>query len=370
MVPRGFPQAAFPLVVAHRGASGLHAENTLPAFEAALEAGAQAVEADIRLTADGVPVVLHDPDVSRVTDGEGLVHELTLRDLKRLDASMGRGPRAEVPTLREVLDLVSGRAGVDLEIKNIPWEPSFDSPREAIVEATVRELEASSFDGPVLISSFNPVSIRRARELAPEIPTGFLTIATVDPVSALDQAAEGGHAFVIPNVDAVLRAGRGFVGRAHEAGVLVGTWTVDDPNTLGTLFHWGVDAVATNFPDRALHVRARWRFHRVVEEVERAKEAVVQAVPPSARLPGRPLAEALMEFEAALRDAERAMSGWLRREVAAEWEACRDGLAESLRLAEDLRLAAPALDFEGLVGVVADLIAPLEAFERAADRLR
>src|SRR5438093_12032267 len=126
MVVTDFPLDSYPLVVAHRGASADHPENTLQSFQGALDAGAQVIETDVRLTADGVPIVLHDADVSRCTDGSGFVNDLTIEEVKRLDASGGRAERAEVPTLAEVLELVSGRAGINLEIKNIPGEPSFD----------------------------------------------------------------------------------------------------------------------------------------------------------------------------------------------------------------------------------------------------
>ena len=81
-------------MVAHRGASSTYPENTLEAFEGAIAAGADAVELDVRLTADGIPVVMHDLDVAATTDGHGFVHTMTLADLKRLDASGGRGRRA------------------------------------------------------------------------------------------------------------------------------------------------------------------------------------------------------------------------------------------------------------------------------------
>ena len=143
------------LVVAHRGASASEPENTLVAFEAALAAGADAVELDVRLTSDGVPVVMHDADVNASTDGSGFVHEMSLAQVKLLDASGGRGASVEVPTLAEALEVVGDRGGVDIEIKNLPGEPAFDSPREAVLEATLETLARSSFDGPALISSFN-----------------------------------------------------------------------------------------------------------------------------------------------------------------------------------------------------------------------
>lgn len=245
------------MVVAHRGASATEPENTLAAFEAALDAGADAVELDVRLTSDGVAVVLHDPDVSGATDGSGFVHETTLAEVKRLDASGGRGPRQEVPTLAEALETIGDRGGVDLEIKNLPGEPAFDSPREAVLEAVLEALDASSFRGPALVTSFNWLTIERSKQLAPELPTGFLTIAAIDPHAALVYAKRTGHDFVLPQTPALLEAGEGFVREAHEHGIRVGTWVADDEAVLETLFAWGVDAVASNDPAAAIAVRQR-----------------------------------------------------------------------------------------------------------------
>ena len=242
------------LVVAHRGASARVPENTLAAFETAVADGADVVELDIRLTADGVPVVLHDPDVSTTTDGTGYVHELELAAVKRLDASRGEGERQEIPTLAEALEAI-GDAGVNLEIKNLPGEPAFDSPREATLEAALGVVRDAGFGGPVLVSSFNWLTIERARELAPEVRTGFLTIAPIDPWAALVYVRSRGHDFVLPQSPALLEAGEGFVRDARRDGVRVGTWVVDDAETLSALFAWGVDAVATNDPRLAVSVR-------------------------------------------------------------------------------------------------------------------
>ena len=247
------------LVMGHRGASLEAPENTLAAFEAAASAGADLVELDVRLTADGVPVVLHDPDVGATTDGTGLVHTLTLPDLKRLDASGGRGPRQEIPTLAEALEFIGEHPGmgVDLEIKNIPGEASFDSPREAAVVAALQAVEEAGFGGPVLVSSFNWLTVERSKQVAPEIPTGFLTVAAIDPMAALVYAVQAGHEFVLPQAPALLEAGEAFVQEAHADGVRVGTWTVDDEEAIATLFRWRVDAVASNDPRLAVAVRNR-----------------------------------------------------------------------------------------------------------------
>jgi hypothetical protein len=110
-------------------------------------------------------------------------------------------------------------------------------------------------------------------------------------------------------------------------------------------------------------------FLAAVEPVERAKRWVVGGVP-TGRSAGLPLAEALAGFEEELRDARRRMPSWRAELVESEWAACSAALDESLHLAESLRLEAPALGFEALVAAVADLIAPLEAFERAEERFR
>jgi glycerophosphoryl diester phosphodiesterase len=232
-------------------------ENTIAAFQAAAKVGADVIELDVRATSDGIPVILHDADVAATTDGSGQVHTLTLAEVKRLDASGGRAPRQEIPTLAEALEAIAeaGPVAVDLEIKNIPGEPAFDSPAESVLVASLEV--AAGFPGWLLVSSFNWITIERSRELAPDLPTGFLTIGAIDPHAALVYAVRHGHDFVLPQSTALLQAGRPFVDEAHEAGVSVGTWTVDDERDLATLFGWGVDAVASNDPTKAMAVRDR-----------------------------------------------------------------------------------------------------------------
>jgi glycerophosphoryl diester phosphodiesterase len=258
MAPAKTKRQKLPAIVAHRGASATYPENTLLSFQGAIDAGADIIELDVRLTADQVAVVLHDPDVSATTDGTGFVHTLTLEEVKRLDATAGKGPRTEIPTLLEALQLLSGRAGIDIEIKNLPGEPAFDSPREALAERVVSLVEEMGFEGPVLASSFNWLSIERIRELSPTFRTGFLTTAGIDPWASLVYARSKGHDYVLPQAPALLLAGAEFVQEAHREGILVGTWTVDDPVALELLFEMGVDAVATNVPEIAVPIRDRF----------------------------------------------------------------------------------------------------------------
>jgi glycerophosphoryl diester phosphodiesterase len=254
MVEMDFPPEQLPLVVAHRGASATFPENTPEAFDAAVAAGAAAVEFDVRLSSDGVPVVLHDPGLGRVAGRPELVHELTADELMAVELPGG----GRIPAFREVLDLLNGRAGLDIEIKNIPGEPAFDSPKEAALQACLRELDASGFTGAVLVSSFNWLTIERCRELAPDVPTGFLTIAAMDPRAALVYAREAGHRWVLPHAAALAEAGAEFVREVHQAGMLAGTWVVDDQQAFAELLRMGVDAVATNDP--AMGVRVRKEF--------------------------------------------------------------------------------------------------------------
>ncbi len=255
MVEPAFSTEFFPIVVAHRGASSTHAENTLVALEAALEVGAQAVELDVRLTADGVPVVIHDADVSRVSEGEGFVSDMTFEQVRALDVSGGLHGPAEVPALAEILEALSGRAAAVIEIKNWPDQPGFD-PDHGQVEAVVRELDRVGFSGPALLASFNWASVDRVRRLVPELPTGLLSVSgTAEPPEALERAREGGHRFVLPHSPDLIAHGPAFVGAAHEVGVRVGTWVVDEPDDVRTFFSWGVDAVATNDPAMAVALR-------------------------------------------------------------------------------------------------------------------
>ena len=249
-----FSQAA---VVAHRGDSAHVAENTVEAFEAAIELGTEVVEFDVRMTSDGVAVVMHDADVARTTDGSGLVRSMTFEQVGRLRIELGGGGAAGVPTLEETLRVLSGRAAADIEIKNVPGEPDFDPEREEAVEATVAAIASTRFDGAVVVSSFNPFSIARCRELAPHLATGLLTDRSVEADAGLTFAHAQGHAWVLPAIDALLGAPDGFAERVHASGMRVGTWISDDPDEAVELMRAGIDAVATNDPGRILAARRR-----------------------------------------------------------------------------------------------------------------
>src|SRR5262252_7410827 len=151
--PARVPGLLCPAVVAHRGASLRYPENTLPAFRAAIGAGADVIELDARLTADGVPVVMHDADVATTTDGSGFVHELTLAQVSALRAGRDPARRVRVATLRQALAYLRGRATVKIDLRNQPGEPGFDGTHRVAAEALrlVHELRL----GPVIVASAN-----------------------------------------------------------------------------------------------------------------------------------------------------------------------------------------------------------------------
>ena len=221
-------------VMAHRGASRAEAENTVAAFRRAGEMGADAVELDVRRTADGVLVVHHNPHLA---DGR-LIATTANRDLP-----------SSVPTLGEALDACEGM-WVNVEIKNDPEEADFD-PTESIADETVAHLLARGEDDRWLISCFRIETVDRCRELAPQIRTAWLCSVVPDGVVGLLQSR--GHVALHPWVALLTQE---VIEACHAGGLAVNTWTCDDPERMEQLIEWGIDGICTNVPDVALSVLA------------------------------------------------------------------------------------------------------------------
>jgi glycerophosphoryl diester phosphodiesterase len=231
-----------PLVVAHRGYAAVAPQNTLASFEAAWRSGAPAIELDVRLTADGVPVVIHDPVVDRVTDGTGAVADLDAAALRGLDAGSTFSPHLagqRIPTFAEVVDFLAQRPGLDLlcEYKGV-WTPDQIAP-------TTRTLDAAGLAGRVVVQGFARRTVTALREAAPHLPRGLLCDAA--PPDLLDAATARGAVTVNPSVAAVL-ADPALVDRAHDAGLHVMPWTANDPSEWDGLCAAGVDAIITDRP--------------------------------------------------------------------------------------------------------------------------
>lgn len=235
-----------PLVIAHRGDSAHRPENTLASFASALEVGADVVELDVQLSADGHVVVLHDGSVDRTTDGRGAVGEMTLAELRRLSAGyperFGDAFRGErIPTLAEALALLKGRARVLIEIK----KESLGEDEAGGVEAhTVEEVRKAGMSGDVVFLSFERKALLRCRRLAPEIRRGHLFYkATAEEMLA--GAREIGTDLIMPHKGSL----SGELTRlAREAGIKVATWVVDDPAELQALAAFDLYAVGSNCP--------------------------------------------------------------------------------------------------------------------------
>jgi glycerophosphoryl diester phosphodiesterase len=231
-----------PNVIAHRGASRAHPENTLDAFRGARRLGADWVELDVRRTADRAVVVHHDPAVRR--DGAG-------PDLFIVETPVGQLP-ATIPILTDVLTVCAqGGAplGVNIEIKSAPHEPDFD-PDLWIAGEVVDTIHAHP-ELEVLVTSFDPNAIDRVHAIDPSVPTGLLVADLSGPERIIEGAAGGGHVALNPWQRALSPE---VVAAAHDVGLAVNVWTVDDPEAMTTFADWGVDGIITNVPDVARSV--------------------------------------------------------------------------------------------------------------------
>lgn len=225
---------------AHRGASARQPENTIAAFAAAMEAGADGVELDVQLTSDGVPVVIHDETVDRTHDGTGTVSSFTLAQLQKLKSKIkpkGDPMVTRIPTLAEVLDLLAtGSQLINVELKNTV-EPYKGLEKKVLTAVAERKLSRR-----VVLSSFNHYSLQRLRERG---WTGELA-AVHDGMlrepwryfRELDVQAvhPPRHVLMVP----------GFVTRAHRAGFKVRVWTVNKSAQRQRCVRLGVDGIFTD----------------------------------------------------------------------------------------------------------------------------
>ena len=213
-------------VLGHRGMGVGAGENTLEAFAEALRLGADGVELDVRRTADGALAVHHDP----VVPGAGALAELRVRELP-----------AHVPLLEAVLDQCAG-ALVNIEVKNLPGEPGYD-PEELAAREVARLLVDRGRADRVVVSSFSAATLDAVLDTAAEVPAGLLTLPGWDQQASVALAVERGLSALHPHHDAVTAD---LVAGAHQAGLEVNTWTVDDPERAVWLVSAGVDALITD----------------------------------------------------------------------------------------------------------------------------
>jgi glycerophosphoryl diester phosphodiesterase len=228
--------ARLPLVIAHRGASGRLPENTLPAYELAVELGADMIEVDLHRTRDGAIVVTHDEDL-RGLGGGGEIADATLAEVRTLDAGGG----ARVPTLDELLDGFGSRIALNLELKR-----GTRAEYEGLEAATLAALEARGLVAGTLFSSFYDPVLARLRALSARARIGLL-ISRRFPDEWAARARRVGAEALHPELALVTPE---LVRAAHGEGLAVNVYTVDEPADLARLVDLGVDGIFTNHPDR------------------------------------------------------------------------------------------------------------------------
>jgi glycerophosphoryl diester phosphodiesterase len=247
------------VIAAHRGGEGQWPSNTLYAFQRALELGVDMLELDIQATADGALVVRHDPVVDTTTDGAGRICDLTLAQIKSLDAGATwtadggqtypfRGLGITIPTLEEVFQAFP-RALSSIDIK--PDDP-------AVIDILSQTLRANNKLEQVVVGSFHDPQLRRFRRLCPQVDT----IAGVAETRAFFLLSRTGlsrlyrsptKVFMIPEYIGRLHLiTPGFIRDAHVQGIYIHVWTVNDEEDMRRLIDWGVDGIITDYPGRLM----------------------------------------------------------------------------------------------------------------------
>lgn len=234
------PRSDF-LCIAHRGASSYAPENTLAAFDLALDLGCQHLELDVQSSRDGYLVVIHDATLDRTTNGHGNVEQSTLAELRSLDAGSWFGAAytgERIPTLPEVLQRYRGRAHLHTEIKG-------RTPH--LARRTIDLVRHFDMATQVTVTSFHIASLQEVRADAPDLPTGWLVPEITDAV--LSQAPQMGLTQLCPAARIVTPT---LVERLHAAGFVVRAWGVADEILMRQVVDAGADGMTVNFPDKLL----------------------------------------------------------------------------------------------------------------------
>jgi len=262
-----YDNANFPLVIAHQGGDGVWPGDTMYAFEKAVEIGADVLEMDAHITKDGRIVLMHDEKVDRTTDGTGLIEELTLDELKQLDAAYKwsiddgqtfpyRGQGIQVPTLEELFQKFPQMRYV-IEIKLTA------NPIDKPLCELIRE---NNMQNKVLIASFHDEAMQNFRVTCPEVATsasrGEVTKFVLLGKAFLSGLVAPGYQSIQPPFDPkeslnIPIMTRRFIRESHAKNIKVEPWTVDDPELMKQYIDWGVDGIITDRPDLMVQVLGR-----------------------------------------------------------------------------------------------------------------
>jgi glycerophosphoryl diester phosphodiesterase len=223
------------LKIGHRGAKGQEPENTLVAFEKAIEMGADGIELDVHLSVDGHLIVIHDETIDRTTNGKGEVNQLTLEELK----SFSIEDKHTVPTLNEVLDQVNKRCFVNIELKN-------QDTAEKVVQIIEHYISVKNWSlTHFIVSSFDWNALQQVRFLNEKIQIGVLTETEIDLAISFTRFmnAEALH----PDFQLLTKE---YTAKIQEKGILVFPWTVNDKEDIQRMKSFKVDGIITDFLDR------------------------------------------------------------------------------------------------------------------------
>jgi len=222
------------LRIGHRGARAYAPENTLASFKKALEIGVDAVELDVRKTRDKQIVVIHDADVKRTTNGEGLVSELTLKEIQSF-SSEGE----KIPTLEETLDFLGKKVKVFIELKEV-----------GIEEQVISIIHHKGLEKNVAIVSFLEDALKKVRELDKDVETGLIYAKHKNPINAaLELKAQ--YLFALYRFTHTAN-----VEKAHQNGLKVVVWTINNPGEVEEYAKKGVDGIASDKPDILMKINA------------------------------------------------------------------------------------------------------------------
>jgi glycerophosphoryl diester phosphodiesterase len=240
-----------PVIFAHRGASAHAPENTLAAFELALTLQADAIELDAKLSADACVVVHHDTTIERTTNGKGKVKDLSLAELKKLDAGSSFSEKfkgEKIPTLEEVFEAVGKKTLINVELTN------YNTPRDHLVEMVCMLVKKHNMQKRVIFSSFLALNLSKARSYLPEVPRGLLALRGLLGAWARSFGfAFGNYEALHPYLTDMTQQQSG---RVHRLNRRVHVWTVNNEQDMRRLFNWGVDGIFTDDPQLAVRVRA------------------------------------------------------------------------------------------------------------------
>jgi glycerophosphoryl diester phosphodiesterase len=232
--------------VAHRGATGYAPENTIAAFDLAVDMKADYIEIDVQRSKDGELVLIHDTTVDRTTNGTGKVGELTFEQLRSLDAGSWKGEQyvgEPIPTFDEILDRYHGKVGILIELKAPELYPGIE---EQVAEAlTERNLDKPQNE-KIIIQSFNFESMKKTNELLPQVPIGVLTSNRAHTTTEALQEFSTYADWFNPSYGIVTEE---LVNNVHALGMKIGSWTVRSQEAADFLLDMKVDAIITDYPD-------------------------------------------------------------------------------------------------------------------------